>query len=158
MITRQAGIVDLPQLVTLFNGYRQFYRQQSNLKATEAFVRERLQAQDSVFIITVTDNTDNLTNTESAGEGMGFTQLYPSFSSVAMQRTWILNDLFVAEKYRQSGVATQLIESARTFAQQTNALAIKLATAVDNEQAKSLYNKMGFKKITEFDYYTLVTG
>jgi len=158
VITRQAGIVDLPQLVTLFDGYRQFYRQQSNLKATEAFIRERLQAQDSVFIITVTDKSDNLINSDTPGEGMGFTQLYPSFSSVAMQRTWILNDLYVAENYRQLGVATQLIESARTYAQQTNALAIKLATAVDNEQAKSLYNKVGFKKITEFDYYTLVTG
>lgn len=158
MITRQAGIVDLPQLITLFDGYRRFYRQQSNLKATEAFIRERLQAQDSVFIITVTDNTDNLTNSEVVGEGMGFTQLYPSYSSVAMQRTWILNDLFVAENYRELGVATQLIEATQAFAKQTNALAVKLATAVDNHQAKSLYHKMGFKKITEFDYYTLVTG
>ena len=69
-----------------------------------------------------------------------------------------MNDLYVAENYRQLGVATQLIESARTYAQQTNALAIKLATATDNEQAKLLYDKVGFKKITEFDYYTLVTG
>lgn len=166
MIIRQAGIVDLPQLVTLFDGYRQFYQQPSHLKAAESFIRARLKAQDSVFIIALNDaGLDAASDARSADNSisphksaMGFIQLYPSYSSVAMQRTWILNDLFVAVEYRRLGVAKQLIEYVQDFAKSTNAMAIKLATAIDNEPAKLLYEQIGFKKITEFDYYTLVTN
>jgi GNAT superfamily N-acetyltransferase len=52
---------------------------------------------------------------EENGNMIGFTQLYPSFSSVSMKRIWILNDLFVAEVYRKQGVAKQLMDTAEAF-------------------------------------------
>lgn len=146
MQTRQAGIIDVTQLSDLFDQYRQFYRQPRNLKAATSFIKQRLQKQDTIFFITLSNQ----------GEGIGFLQLYPSFSSVAMRHTYILNDLFVSELHRKKGVATELIEAVKEYALQSNAMAIKLATAIDNDKAQALYNKVGFKKITEFDYYTLV--
>ena len=146
MQTRRANINDLSTLSELFDLYRQFYRQPENVKASRAFVAQRLENQDSVFIITL----------DSSGQGAGFTQLYPSFSSVAMRKVWILNDLYVHESFRKKGVATSLIEFARDHAIETDAMGIKLATAKNNFNAQALYEKLGFKKITEFDYYTLV--
>lgn len=146
MQVRQAGIIDLSRLSELFDQYRQFYHQPSDIKAATHFVKQRLQQQDSVFFICLTDN----------GEGAGFLQLYPSFSSVAMRNIWILNDLYVSELHRKLGVATKLIDAVRQYSKATNAASIKLATAKNNEKAQSLYEKIGFKKINEFDYYTLV--
>lgn len=34
------------------------------------------------------------------GKPLGFTQLYPSFCSVSLKRSWILHDLFVVEQAR----------------------------------------------------------
>ena len=121
MQIRQAGIIDLSRLSDLFDQYRQFYRQPENIKAATDFVKQRLQQQDSVFFIALTRQ----------GEGAGFLQLYPSFSSVAMRNVWILNDLYVSELHRNSGVATKLINAAKAFSLETKAMAIKLATAKD---------------------------
>ncbi len=38
-----------------------------------------------------------------AGQGLDFTQLYPSFSSVSAKRTWILNDLFDTQRHALRG-------------------------------------------------------
>lgn len=146
MHTKLANFNDLSQLSELFDLYRQFYQQPKNIEASRQFVAQRLENKDSVFFITL----------DNSGKGAGFTQLYPSFSSVAMRNVWILNDLYVHESFRKRGVATSLIGAAREHAIETKALSIKLATAKNNFNAQALYEKLGFKKITEFDYYTLV--
>ena len=48
---------------------------------------------------------------------MGFTQFYPSFSSVSLARIFVLNDLFVHECARRKGVASKLLSAATEFAQ-----------------------------------------
>nr|WP_269430149.1 GNAT family N-acetyltransferase [Aeromonas dhakensis] len=88
------------------------------------------------------------------GEAMGFVQLYPAFSSVAMKRMWYLNDLFVAESARQQGVARALLKRVASFAKETDALTVKLATSISNHPAKSLYESEGYQKVIAFDHYT----
>jgi hypothetical protein len=39
----------------------------------------------------------------TSGEGLGFAQLYPSYSSVSMAAVFILNDLYVAQQARRTG-------------------------------------------------------
>ena len=94
MIVRQATINDLEQLSILFAQYRVFYGQSFEPDAAKLFLEERLNKEESVVFI-ATENE----------EVFGFTQLYPSFSSVGMKKIWILNDLFVAAGHRQKGVA-----------------------------------------------------
>ncbi len=84
----QATLEDLENLLPLFEGYRTFYKQESNTKKARSFLTQRFNKTDSVIFISYYKN----------GNAQGFTQLYPSFSSVSMQRTYILNDLFVALK------------------------------------------------------------
>lgn len=81
----------------------------------------------------------------SGGDGNGFTQLYPSFSSLSMRRLWILNDLFVAATARKQGVGAALLERAKQFAVETNAKGLVLETVADNP-ARKLYETNGMRR------------
>ena len=142
MIIRKANIQDLPQLSQLFDGYRQFYQQPGDLPGAQAFLSKRLTNEESVVWVA-----------EDQGQLVGFTQLFPSFSSVSMQRLWILNDLFVAETARGKGVAEALMNQARDFA--ANAKGIILETDWDNVKAQKLYDKLGYQKQDSTYHYFL---
>ena len=133
---------DLPRVAELFDGYRQFYGQPADPDAARHFLRERLQAGDSVIL--VADKEKRLA---------GFVQLYPSFSSVSMKRVWILNDLFVAPAHRRGGVGRALMASAEDFARATSTKGLLLATQKTNGPAKSLYEARGWKLDDQFDHY-----
>ena len=84
---------------------------------------------------------------------MGFTQLYPSFSSVSLKATLILNDLYVHETNRNTGVAKTLLNTAKTYCNNNNFKGLALETATDNP-AQYLYEKQGGKKdIHSFHYF-----
>ena len=140
---RRAGPADVDALAVLFDAYRQFYEQPSNVAAARAFLAERLQRGESVIFVAAGDQL------------LGFTQLYPSFSSVSLRRMWILNDLFVRPVGRRSGIARRLLERARDWATETGAKGLALATAPDNEAARALYESCGWRA-DGFQHYELV--
>ncbi len=80
--------------------------------------------------------------------------LYPSFSSVSMKRSWILNDLFVATEARASGAGRALVERAERWAAETGAKGLTLATQMTNLTARRLYEACGWTKDEEFFHYT----
>lgn len=130
----------------LFDLYRQFYDQKSDLNSAKKFLSNRIMNNESEIFLAVEENINS---------GMGFVQLYPSFSSVGMKRLWILNDLYVDSEYRKKGVAQKLIERAVELAHQTNASTIILETQTSNTDAQKLYEKIGFRKNNEHYYYIL---
>lgn len=136
---------NLEQLVPLFDGYRVFYEQASDEELARAFLSRHFAEQTSVIFLALND----------AGAGLGFTQLYRSFSSVAARHLWILNDLFVAPSARKQGVARQLMEAARAFAEADGALRLVLETASDNTQAQALYEDLGYSKAIGVYHYSL---
>lgn len=138
-----ATISNLEQLIPLFNGYRVFYKQTSNFDDARNFLKERLTNQDSVIFLCL----------DASEKGLGFTQLYPSFSSVTMQRTYILNDLFVTSEARNKGVGEALMQHAKQFAKNEDARGVTLETDIDNP-AQKLYKKLGWKKDTQVNHYT----
>ncbi|MFM5140564.1 GNAT family N-acetyltransferase [Aeromonas rivipollensis] len=144
MHIHQVTSVDIDDLTLLFDAYRQFYGQAPAPMAAAAFIAERLAKSESVIFLARNET----------GEAIGFAQLYPAFSSVAMKRMWYLNDLFVAASARQQGVARALLKQVATFARETDALTVKLATAVSNRPAKALYESEGYQKVVAFDHYT----
>jgi len=143
MTTTRALIQHLPQLITLFNEYRVFYKQSSNLEAAQTFLKERFLKNDSVIFIALNTND----------EGIGFTQLYPSYSSVSMQRTYILNDLFVSPKFRKKGIGEKLMEAAKQFAIAEGSKGLTLETDIDNP-AQKLYKRLGWIKDIHVNHYT----
>jgi ribosomal protein S18 acetylase RimI-like enzyme len=139
----QAEIKHLEPIAVLFDQYRIFYGQRADLASARKFLEERLQNRDSIIFAA------------NDGQIAGFTQLYPSFSSVSMQRIWILNDLFVAATHRRKGIARLLLETAKQYAQSTGAVRISLATQISNISAQSLYKSLGYIKDEEFYHYSL---
>jgi len=127
-------------LVTdLFDKYRMFYKQPSDITLAQTFIRDRLENNESIIFVAVVRNDDNETP-------VGFTQLYPGFSSVRAIKNWILNDLYVDTGFRKQGIGETLIKSAMEFAKKEGAKYVELSTAVDNYTAQSLYTAIGFKK------------
>ncbi|WP_234400152.1 hypothetical protein [Shewanella marina] len=89
----EASLNELIEIAPLFNEYRQFYQQADDLSLAVNFIRQRLEHHQSVILLART----------AAGKPVGFTQLYPSFSSVSAQSIWILNDLYVSDNCRGLG-------------------------------------------------------
>ncbi|MBE9168877.1 GNAT family N-acetyltransferase [Pleurocapsales cyanobacterium LEGE 06147] len=134
----------LEEVSKLFDRYRVFYKQSSDLEAARKFLQERFQKSDSTIFVAI-----------DREHVVGFTQLYPSFSSVSMKRIWILNDLFVKEAYREKGVAKSLMSAAEIFARETGAVRIILATQISNIPAQALYESLDYRKDEEFYHYVL---
>lgn len=142
---RQATIHDLDLVAPLFDAYRQFYGRPADAAAARDFLRERFRHHESVVFVAV----------DGEGEGVGFTQLYPLFSSVRVARTYLLNDLFVAPQARRSGVAAALIHEATAFARAVGAAGMSLSTAHTNEAAQRLYESLGWRRDMDFREYSL---
>ena len=145
MFVKRAGLGDLDDVAPLFDGYRQFYGQPSDLAAARAFLAERLRRDESVIFVAIADDVT-----------LGFTQLYPSFSSVSVRRLWILNDLFVSPAARRGGVGRRLLERTREWAVETDAKGLTLTTALANSAARSLYESCGWRRDDEFAHYQLL--
>jgi GNAT superfamily N-acetyltransferase len=140
--TVRAGLDDLEALVPLFDGYRQFYRQPSDPDEARAFLAERITRGESVIFVALVD-----------GAAAGLTQLYPLFSSVSMQRLWLLNDLFVAPAGRRAGAGRALLDRAERWARETGAKGLTLSTEITNATAQRLYESAGWSKDDEFVHY-----
>ncbi|MCG7334446.1 GNAT family N-acetyltransferase [Sporosarcina sp. ACRSM] len=138
----KATLNDLEALTGLFDLYRIFYQQKSDLSGAKKFIQERLLNEESVIYIAC-DESDPI----------GFVQLYPTFSSVSMRRTWVLNDLYVKESGRGKGIGENLIKTALAFAKETDAKGVLLETGADNTTAQRLYEKIGFVKETAHFYF-----
>jgi GNAT superfamily N-acetyltransferase len=133
----EAGMHEIDLVVPLFDLYRRFYRQPSDLDAARRFLRARIQHRDSVIFLAITGTGAN-------EMGAGFALLYPSFNSVTATPIWILNDLYVLEGVRRRGVAQRLIDRGRELAEDTGATVISLSTGRENHPSRKLYERLGF--------------
>lgn len=138
----RADTTHLDGVARLFDAYRGFYGQPSNLNQSREFIAQRMARDESVIFLAQ----------DSAGEALGFVQLFPTFSSIEAHRTWLLGDLFTAPAARGRGVGTQLMNTARAFALLSGAKGLTLETAVDNLSAQGLYESLGY--VRDPGYYT----
>jgi GNAT superfamily N-acetyltransferase len=137
---RQATLNELDCLVPLFDAYRQFYGQPSDLIIARQFLHDRLARSESVVLIA-----------EDHGKtAIGFAQLFPSISSILAAPIYLLHDLFVSPDARRHGVGTLLMNVAADTARATGAVRLELATAIANDPARRLYEGLGWKRDDEF--------
>lgn len=139
---RQAVLSDLDAISDLFNQYRQFQGQASDPAAARAFLRARFDHGESAVFMA-----------HEAGMPIGFAQLYPSFSSVSLERVFVLNDLFVQESGRRKGVASRLLAAVEDFAWSLGAVRITLNVARDNIAGQTLYQAQGWRQDDHFFMY-----
>jgi ribosomal protein S18 acetylase RimI-like enzyme len=145
---RQATSEDAALVAPLFDAYRQFYGRAPDLPSAEAYLHTRLsEGSSTVFLATHSDGRKEVP--------IGFTQLYPSFSSISLRPVWILYDLFVAPEARRQRVGIALLERARVFAVESGASEMTLETAIDNTAAQALYESLGWRRDEHFYTYIL---
>jgi ribosomal protein S18 acetylase RimI-like enzyme len=145
---RAVGPGDAGLVAPLFDAYRRFYRLRSDPAAARRFLRERLRKRQSVLYVA-------FVRRDGRSMAAGFVHLYPSFSSLSMKRLWILNDLFVDPAFRRLGVGEALMRRAERLARSTGAAGIGLETASDNRAAQLLYERLGYRRYTQFYRYFL---
>ena len=141
---RKGSIEDLNQLSQLFNQYRQFYEQASDLPLAMQFIAERISKQESVIF--VAENNE--------GELIGFCQIYPSFCSVIAAKVGILYDLFVDSTARKTGAGRALMLAAHEYAVKSGLARLDLSTAKNNYTAQALYESLGWKRDEVFYTYS----
>jgi GNAT superfamily N-acetyltransferase len=140
---RQATILDLDLLAPMFDAYRQFYRKPSDLGLARRFLLERFQNNQSILFLALLPD----------GSAVGFTQLFPSFSSVSAARIFVLNDLFVRPEARRKRVGALLLAAAASFARAVGTVRLTLSTEITNEAAQALYEAEGWTRQTDFYVY-----
>lgn len=140
---RRVDETGLDLVAPLFDAYRRFYAQPADLVRARQWLRERLQRNESVVLLAERD-----------GVAVGFSQLYPMFSSVRTARIWILNDLYVDANARRMGVARTLLDAAAMFARDDGAARLMLETGRDNLAARALYRAAGWHE-DDSQWYSL---
>lgn len=142
MVTiNKTKLSELDELAPLFDAYRVFYEQPSDIDRAKQFLTDRIKNQESIIYLARWD-----------GVACGFTQLYRTFSSISTQHSWILNDLFVDPSVRGKGIGEHLLKKAQEFARLDNAKGLALETGVENP-AQKLYERLGWKQDAEYLNY-----
>ena len=148
METIRATSADLPLILPLFDGYRQFYEQPSDIEASRIYLTERLDKNESVMFF-VYENKNNEKN------GIGFAQLYATYSSVTLKKFWVLHDLYVKDDYRKQGIAKTLINKCKELAHENAPIGLVIESRISNQSAQHLFDAVGFVKEGEHYFYYL---
>lgn len=142
--TRIATPADLDVIASLFDAYRQFYGQESDLALARSFIRDRLKNNESVVLLATND----------AEQALGFCQLYPTFCSVEAKPIYSLYDLFIRPEERRSGAARTLLLAAERLAAENGKARMELATARTNKAAQAAYESLGWIRDEAFYTYS----
>ena len=144
---KKATLSDIEQLNDLFDQYRRFYKKESNLEASEAFLKDR-----------ISNNEAEIFMAWDREAAMGFVQLFPIFSSTRMARLWVLNDLFVHPDHRGKEISKALIERAKQLCRDTNACGMYLETGKSNDIGNNLYPATNFELMDSVNFYEWTTN
>lgn len=142
--TRIASSKDIDAIALLFDAYRQFYQQSSDLPLATRFIRDRVAKEESVIILA--ENAER--------QILGFCQMYPSFCSVEAVPIYTLYDLFVQPEARRSGAGKVLLQAAERHAARNGVARMDLTTAKTNLAGQSLYEAMGWERDALFFAYS----
>lgn len=142
MKVTRAQLAEVSRAAPLFAAYREFYGEPYDLESASSFLASRLARDESIVLLAQDDDRT-----------VGFTQIYPAFSSTRLAPIWILNDLFVTEEARGSGAVDALLDTAATLAVEAGVIAIELSTAHTNLRAQAVYDRHGYQVDTVYKSY-----
>jgi len=141
---RLANIADAENVAKLFDLYRQFYEQTSDITLAEEFITARIKNRQSVIFVA-----------ESDEKIVGFCQMYPTFCSVEAAPMMVLYDLFVVNAARKTGAGRALMLAAQSYAKENGFTRLDLSTAKTNVNAQALYESLDWLRDSQFYYYSL---
>jgi GNAT superfamily N-acetyltransferase len=90
---------------------------------------------------------------DGRGRAIGFATIFWSWSTSDAARLGVMNDLFVAEPARGTGVADALIEACRAECASRGIKRLSWQTAPDNYRAQAVYDRVGATREQWVDYW-----
>jgi GNAT superfamily N-acetyltransferase len=137
----EASEEDLPELLTLMRAYCDFYGASPPDTGMEEMARALFAGDGFVLLARA--------NGEPA---VGFATVDYRWSLLRGARVATLEDLLVDPASRGLGLADRLIEACADRAREAGAVALEWQTALDNQRAQAVYDRIGAKPSRWLDY------
>ncbi len=141
---------DLPELLGLMRGYCAFYEQTAGIAPPSdadllTMSRALLRAPEHEGVQLIAWDDDE-------GTPLGFATIFWSWSTLSAGRLAVMNDLYVTEAARGTGLADALIAACRDQARAHGAVKLAWSTALDNHRAQAVYDRVGGQRSQWLDY------
>jgi GNAT superfamily N-acetyltransferase len=135
---------DLDELAVLMRAYCEFYE-------TEPLEFELRQLCEALLADPDGEGIQLIARGQS-GDAVGFATIYWSWSTLDACRLAIMNDLFVDERARGTGLADALIGVCADQAREHDCKRLGWQTAKDNYRAQAVYDRVGASRSEWLDY------
>ncbi len=135
---------ELGELLPLMRGYCDFYAVDPPDEALLAMSRELIADPEKEGL--------RLIARDETGRAVGFATVFWTWSTLTADRLGVMNDLFVEEEARGTGVAEALIEACAERCRARGAVRLEWQTALDNHRAQAVYERVGGKSERWLDY------
>ena len=89
---------------------------------------------------------------DADGAAVGFATVFWTWQTLDAARLAVMNDLYVSPANRGTGLAEALIRACGDEARRHGAPSLGWQTALDNERAQKLYDRVGAKRSQWLDY------
>ncbi len=140
------GEADLEDLLPLLRGYCDFYEVAPSDDALLAISRALIADPEREGMQLIARETGR------PPRAVGFATLYWTWQTLNAARLGVMNDLFVADEARGTGLADRLIAACRERAASRGARELAWQTAKDNHRAQKVYDRIGGSKSEWLDY------
>jgi len=137
------SVEEFEELLPLIAAYQRFYEvAEIDEERNRTFFRRFLGPSEDGLLL----------GARSGGELVGYACLYWHFSSLEATESVLMNDLYVAEQARGSGVGRALIEATAEVARERGVPIVEWSTAPDNHTAQRLYDSTGAERSEWLSY------
>jgi GNAT superfamily N-acetyltransferase len=135
---------DLEDLLPLMRGYCDFYEVSPPDEALLALSRALIADPEREGLQLIARATD--------GSAVGFATVYWTWQTTTASRVGVMNDLFVSDAARGTGLADRLIAACRERCAAHGARSLTWQTAKDNHRAQKVYERVGGRRSEWLDY------
>jgi ribosomal protein S18 acetylase RimI-like enzyme len=141
---------DLPELLPLMRGYCDFYEVDPSDEELLAMSRALIADPDREGI--------QLIARDQEGRPVGFATIFWTWSTLSASRVGVMNDLFVGEQARGTGVVEKLIAACADRSRRQGATSLDWTTARDNFRAQRVYDRIGARRDERWVDYSLAVS
>lgn len=138
---------DLLELLPLMRGYCDFYEVDPS--------DDDLLAMSRALIADPDREGTQLIARDEEGRASGFATIFWTWTTLSAARIGVMNDLFVTERARGTGVAEALIAACAERCRGHGAVSLDWTTARDNHRAQRLYERVGAERDERWVDYSL---